>query len=101
MARAGLIERNNYRRKLVEKEMHRRMALKSIIMNKSIPFFERFRATLKLSSLNRNGSRTRVRNRCEVTGRSRGFYRKFRISRIILRDLASEGKIPGMIKASW
>jgi len=85
----------------VKKFSKKRESLKKIINNKTLPLAERFSAQLKLSKLPRNSARTRIRNRCEITGRPHGVYRKLRISRIALRDLASKGKIPGMTKSSW
>jgi small subunit ribosomal protein S14 len=79
----------------------KRKALKAIIMNQSLPLEERFRAQLKLSAMPRNSARTRIRNRCEVTGRPRAFYRKLSMSRIALRELGSLGMIPGLVKSSW
>ena len=101
MAKLSAIERNKRRAKLVKKYANRRNKLKQAAADKSLPPEERFRARLKLAELPRNGTHTRVRNRCEVSGRSRGFYRKFRLSRIALRELASKGQIPGMVKSSW
>jgi small subunit ribosomal protein S14 len=79
----------------------KRAALKKIVMNRELPVEDRFEATLKLAQLPRNGAQTRVRLRCELTGRARGNYRKFKLCRVALRDLASQGQIPGMVKASW
>jgi small subunit ribosomal protein S14 len=101
MAKTGMIERNNKRRRLVARDADKRKALKEIANNRSLPMEERFAARLKLARLPRNGSPTRIRNRCEVTGRPRGFYRKLRISRIALRELGNEGLIPGLVKSSW
>ena len=101
MAKKSSIEKNNYRRMLVKKFSANRMRLKKTVMDKLIPEEERFAATLKLAKLPRNTSATRVRNRCELTGRPRGVYRKFKLCRILLRDLALEGKIPGLVKSSW
>ncbi len=101
MAKTSSIERNNKRRRLSEKHSKKRAELKEVIKNKSTPIEERFAASLKLAELPRNGSRTRIRNRCELSGRPRGFYRKLKMSRIALRELASLGEIPGMIKSSW
>ena len=81
--------------------LKKREALKKIIRNKKLPLTERFAAQLKIAKLPRNSAKTRIRNRCEITGRPHGVYRKLRISRIALRDLASKGKIPGMTKSSW
>ena len=101
MAKTSAIQRNLKRAKLVKKYLKKRNALKKIIKNKKLPLDERFNAQLKLSKLPKNSARTRIRNRCEITGRPHGVYRKLRISRIALRDLASKGKIPGMTKSSW
>ena len=101
MAKTSSIQRNLKRIRLVKKFAKKREALKKIISDKKLPLAERFAAQLKLSKLPRNSARTRIRNRCEITGRPHGVYRKLRISRIALRDLASKGKIPGMTKSSW
>ena len=101
MAKKSSIEKNNRRRRLAKKHSGRRSRLKAIVRDKSKPVEERFAATLKLAELPRNSSTTRVRNRCEMTGRPRGFYRKHKLSRIALRDLGSKGLIPGLLKSSW
>ena len=101
MAKKSSIEKNNRRRKLSKKHSGRRSRLKAIARDKTKPMEERFAAALKLAQLPRNSSATRIRNRCEVTGRSRAYYRKLRMSRIALRDLGSKGLIPGMVKSSW
>ncbi len=101
MAKTSTVQKNLKRKKMSKQYAKKRAALKSIIMNKDIAVDERFDAQMKLSKLPRNGAKTRIRNRCELTGRSRGIYRKFKISRIVLRQLASIGQIPGMIKSSW
>ena len=101
MAKKSAINRNLKRIKLEKKYSKRRKKLKNIIKNKKLPLEERFAAQLKLAKLPRNSSRVRIRNRCEITGRPHGVYRKLKISRIALRELASEGKIPGMTKSSW
>ena len=101
MAKTSAIQKNLKRIKLVKKFLKKREALKKIIKNKKLPLEERFNAQLKLAKLPRNSARTRIRNRCEITGRPHGVYRKLRISRIALRELASAGKIPGMTKSSW
>ena len=101
MAKTGMIERNNKRRRLSARDAEKRSALKQIANNKELPMEERFAARLKLAQLPRNGSPTRVRNRCEVTGRPRGFYRKMKMSRIALRELGNQGLIPGLVKSSW
>ena len=101
MAKTSAIQRNLKRIKLVKKFLKKRANLKKIIKNKKLPLEERFAAQLKLAKVPRNSSKVRIRNRCEITGRPHGVYRKLRISRIALRDLASKGKIPGMTKSSW
>ena len=101
MARKGLIQTNLRRRKLVESYSKKRQALKKITMNKSLPLEERFVAQIKLAQLPRNSSKVRIRNRCELTGRARGYYRRFKLSRITFRELASFGFLPGVTKSSW
>ena len=101
MEKTSSIQRNLKRIKLSKKFLKKRESLKKIINNKKLPLTERFEAQLKLAKIPRNSARTRIRNRCEITGRPRGVYRKLRISRIALRQLASSGKIPGMTKSSW
>ena len=101
MAKKSSINRNKKRIELTLKYANKRTNLKKIIMDKKLSLEERFIAQMKLSKLPRNSSKIRVKNRCEITGRSRGVYRKLKISRIILRQLSLEGKIPGMIKSSW
>ena len=101
MAKTSSIQRNLKRIKLVKKFFKKRETLKKIIKNKKLPLDERFKAQLKLAKLPRNSARIRIRNRCEITGRPHGVYRKLKISRIALRELASAGKIPGMTKSSW
>jgi small subunit ribosomal protein S14 len=101
MAKTSSVEKNNRRRKLVDQYAAKRKALKAIIMDQSKPMEERFRAQLKLAALPRNSARIRIRNRCEVTGRPRAFYRKLKVSRIALRDLGNNGQIPGLVKSSW
>ncbi len=101
MAKKSAIERNNKRVRLVKKFNAKRERLKAIANNRELPMEEQFQARLKLAELPRNASETRVRLRCGVTGRPRGNYRKFKMSRISLRDLASAGHIPGMVKSSW
>ena len=101
MAKTSAIQRNLKRIKLTKRFLKRRADLKKIIKNKKLPLEERFAAQLKLAKIPRNSSRTRIRNRCEISGRPHGVYRKLKISRIALRDLASKGKIPGMTKSSW
>lgn len=101
MAKQSMIEKNKTRRELVKKYEAKRAALKEIINNKENSDDVRFDAVLKLSKLPRNGSKIRIRNRCELTGRPHGYYRKFKLARVILRDLASAGEIPGLTKSSW
>ena len=101
MAKTSMIQRNLKRIKLVKKFLKKRESLKKIIKNKKLPLEERFAAQLKLAKIPRNSAKVRIRNRCEITGRPHGVYRKLKISRIALRDLASKGKIPGMTKSSW
>ena len=101
MAKLSSINKNNRRIKLSNKFYKKRNSLKKIIMDKKKPLEERFSAQQKLSKLPRNSSKVRVRNRCQITGRPHGVYRKLKISRIALRQLGLEGKIPGMIKSSW
>lgn len=101
MAKVGTVETNERRKALVDKYEAKRKALKETVNDKSLPPEDRFAATLELAALPRNSSKTRVRNRCRVTGRPRGYYRKFQMSRIALRDLASNAMIPGVTKSSW
>lgn len=101
MAKVSAVEKNKRRRKIVASQASKRAALKAIVMNQSLPIEERFQATIKLASLPRDGSKTRIRNRCEVTGRPRAFYRKLGMSRIALRELGNSGKVPGVVKSSW
>ncbi|BAQ17736.1 30S ribosomal protein S14 [Methyloceanibacter caenitepidi] len=101
MAKTSMIERDKKRRRLAKKYEARRARLKAIAKDESLPAEERFAARLKLAEIPRNASPTRIHNRCDLTGRPRGYYRKLRMSRIALRDLASNGLIPGMVKSSW
>jgi len=101
MAKTSSVNTNNRRRKLTKQYAGRRARLKAIIADKEKPLEERFDATLKLAALPRNGSATRIRNRCEVTGRPRAFYRKLKMSRIAIRELGAKGLIPGLVKSSW
>jgi small subunit ribosomal protein S14 len=101
MAKTSSVEKNNRRKSMTKQFSAKRAALKAIAYDKDLPIEERFAAQLKLAQLPRNSSRTRIRNRCNLTGRSRGYYRKYGLSRIAIRDLASIGQIPGMIKSSW
>ena len=101
MAKLSSINKNNRRIKLSDRLFKKRKDLKKIIMNKKLPLEERFKAQQKLSNLPRNSSKIRIRNRCQITGRPHGVYRKLKISRIALRQLGLERKIPGMVKSSW
>ncbi|MEM6413562.1 MAG: 30S ribosomal protein S14 [Pseudomonadota bacterium] len=101
MAKKGMIERDRKRRRLAKKHEAKRDQLKAVIKDDDKPADERFAAVLALAELPRNSSKTRIRNRCEVTGRPRGFYRKLKMSRIALRELGSQGKVPGLVKSSW
>ena len=101
MAKKSSIEKNNRRRRMTKQYSGRRARLKAIARDKDKPMEERFAASLKLAELPRNSSGTRVRNRCEMSGRPRGYYRKHKLSRIALRDLGSKGMIPGLLKSSW
>jgi small subunit ribosomal protein S14 len=101
MAKKSAIEKNERRRKLAARIAGKRARLKAVALDRQAAPEERFAAQLKLAELPRNGSETRIRNRCALTGRPRGYHRKFRLSRIALRELASSGQIPGMIKSSW
>jgi len=101
MAKKSAIEKNMRRKRLVAKFAAKRAQLKAIVNDRSLAPEERFAAQLKLAELPRNGTAVRVRNRCEVSGRPRGYYRKFKLSRIALRELGSEGQIPGLVKSSW
>ena len=101
MAKISAINKNNKRIKLSDKFFKKRLSLKKIIMDKKLTLEERFKAQQKLSNLPRNSAKVRVRNRCQITGRPHGVYRKLKISRIALRQLGLEGKIPGMVKSSW
>jgi small subunit ribosomal protein S14 len=101
MAKKSSIEKNNRRRRLAKRFSGRRERLKAIVNDKTKPIEERFAASLKLAELPRNSSPSRVRNRCEISGRPRAFYRKHKLSRIALRELGSKGMIPGLLKSSW
>jgi small subunit ribosomal protein S14 len=101
MAKTSSIEKNNRRRKLTKKFAGKRARLKAVANDKTRPLEDRFEATLKLAALPRNGSATRIHNRCEVTGRPHAYYRKLRMSRIALREYGSKGLIPGLVKSSW
>jgi len=101
MAKVSSVERNKKRQKMVAKYAEKRAELKGIARNKDLPVEERFAAQIKLSELPRNSAPSRVRNRCLVTGRPRGYYRKMKMSRIALRELGSQGLLPGLVKSSW
>jgi small subunit ribosomal protein S14 len=101
MSRKGLIETNARRRKLVKSFANKRQALKDVVMSKTLSMEERFIAQVKLAQLPRNSSKVRIRNRCELTGRPRGYYRRFNLSRITLREFAAFGLLPGVKKSSW
>ena len=101
MAKKSMVNREVKRAKLVERHAAKRAALKSVIEDQSKPIEERFAATLKLAEMPRNSSATRIHNRCQLTGRPHAYYRKLKLSRIMLRELASFGQIPGMVKSSW
>jgi len=101
MAKTSSVDRNRKRAKLVKRLAPKRARLKAIAQDRSLPPEERFAARLKLSELPRNSAAVRLHNRCELSGRPRGYYRKFKLSRIALRELASSGQIPGMVKSSW
>jgi small subunit ribosomal protein S14 len=101
MAKKSSVEKNKKRERMAKQYSARRTRLKAIADDESLPMEERFTARLKLAELPRNSSKVRIRNRCELTGRPRSVYRKFKLSRIALRELASTGQIPGMVKASW
>lgn len=101
MAKVSAVERNKKRERLVKKNASRRKALKATIHNRDLPPEERFHAVLKLAELPRNSAKNRLRNRCAMTGRPRGYHRKFNLSRNVLRELASRGELPGVTKSSW
>ncbi len=101
MAKTSMIEKNNRRKKLAKKYDGKRKRLLAIVRDRELPAEERFSAQIKLAALPRNSNPTRIRNRCELTGRPRSVYRKFRLSRIALRELGSQGLIPGLVKSSW
>ena len=101
MAKKSAVNRNNMVKQLVKQHAAKREALKAIAVDESRPLEERFEARLKLAEMPRNSSKTRIRNRCDLTGRPRAYYRKLKMSRIALRDLGSAGQIPGLVKSSW
>ena len=101
MAKTSSIEKNKRREKLSAQHAPKRAALKAVVMDREAPIEDRFEASLKLAQMPRNGSKVRIRLRCEITGRPRGNYRKFKLSRNMLRDMANKGQLPGVVKASW
>ena len=101
MAKTSSIEKNKRRAKMAEQFAAKRQALKDQVKNQELPLEERFKASMKLAELPRNSSKVRIRNRCEYSGRPRGYYRKLKLSRIALRELGSLGQIPGLVKSSW
>jgi small subunit ribosomal protein S14 len=101
MAKTSAIEKNKRRERLTKKHAAKRGALKAVIMDKTKPIEERFKAQMKLAEMPRNGAKVRIRNRCEITGRPRAVYRKLKMSRIALRELGNRGQIPGIVKSSW
>ncbi len=101
MAKVSMVEREKKRQRMVAKYANKRAELKAIINDQERPMEERFKASLKLAELPRDSSPTRLHNRCEVSGRPKAYYRKLKMSRIALRDLASKGQVPGMVKSSW
>lgn len=101
MAKLAMVQKNLVRKRMSIQDESKRLALKNIIMDKSLSMEQRFEASIKLASLRRDGSKVRIRNRCALTGRPRGYYRKFDMSRICLRSLANQGKLPGVVKSSW
>jgi small subunit ribosomal protein S14 len=101
MAKKSAVNRNEHVKELVKQFADKREALKAIANDESLPLEERFEARLKLAEMPRNSSKTRIRNRCELTGRPRAYYRKLKMSRIALRELGNQGQIPGMVKSSW
>jgi small subunit ribosomal protein S14 len=101
MAKKSMIEKNEMRRRLAKKYAGKRERLRAIVKNRKLPIEDRFAAVLKLAQLPRNSAKERIRNRCEITGRPRGYYGKMRISRIAMRELGSSGQIPGLVKSSW
>ena len=101
MAKKSAIETNERRRKLAASQAAKRARLKAIVNDKTLPIEERFQASLKLAQMPRNGAKIRIRNRCEVTGRPRAFYRKLKMSRVALRELGNQGQVLGLVKSSW
>ncbi len=101
MAKKSAVQKDKRRRRLADQQRAKRARLKALAEDRSVPAEDRFAARLKLAEMPRNGSKVRIRNRCELSGRPRGFYRRFRVSRVALRELGATGQIPGMVKASW
>ncbi len=101
MAKISKVNRNKAREEMIKRDKEKRQMLKDVLMDRSLPVEDRFNASLKLAQLPRNGAAVRYRLRCELTGRPRGNYRKFKLCRVALRELASTGQIPGMVKSSW
>jgi small subunit ribosomal protein S14 len=101
MAKKSSIEKNNRRRKMADRDAKKRAELKAVIMDRDVQLDERIQAVFKLAEMPRNGAKNRIRNRCEVTGRPRAYYRKLKMSRVALRELGSLGLIPGLVKSSW
>ncbi len=101
MAKKSAVQKDKRRRRLVDQQRAKRARLKALAEDRSVPAEDRFAARLKLAEMPRNGSKVRIRNRCELSGRPRGFYRRFRLSRVAVRELGATGQIPGMVKASW
>jgi small subunit ribosomal protein S14 len=101
MAKTSSVEKNNRRRRLVKQYANKRAKLKAIVQSKDVTMEERFTAQLKLAELPRNSAKNRIRNRCEITGRPRAYYRKVKMSRLALREMSNLGLIPGMVKSSW
>jgi small subunit ribosomal protein S14 len=101
MAKTSSVEKNNRRRKMTAKFAKKRSELKAVVMNRETSPEERIQAVMKLAQLPRNGAKVRIRNRCEITGRPRAYYRKLKMSRLALRELGNQGMIPGLVKSSW
>ena len=101
MAKTSSVQKNKFREKLSAQHAKKRATLKAVVMDRETPIEDRFEASIKLAQMPRNGAKVRVRLRCELTGRARGNYRKFKLCRIMLRDLANKGQLPGVVKASW
>ena len=101
MAKKSSVEKNNRRQRMTKNAAAKRARLKAIIADKTKPMEDRFAATIKLAEMPRNGAKVRIRNRCEVTGRPRAYYRKLKLSRVALRELGNQGVIPGLVKSSW